>query len=245
MKILFLLVNFLFSICLAKASILNETAGVLSNHHNNQQLFEIIDQVNKKCPEITYVYDLPLKSVKNLPLRVIVFSDSPSEHEFGEPEFKYVANMHGNEVVGREMLIELMVQLCDAYLANNENVMQLIQMTRIHLLATMNPDGWDLAVENEFKQFKSNFSSVENMLVEQGVTNWMVGRANANDVDLNRNFPDLDMWEYRYRDEGKEKFDHLILEASQEINKKHMDCQNRTVNIYTEKIFLISIKITY
>ena len=213
----------------ARGTTLNLNASVLNNHHNNQELYEIIQQVNKKCPEITYVYDLPLKSVRGLPLRVIVFSDSPSEHEIGEPEFKYVGNMHGNEVVGREMLIELIVQLCDSYLANNDNVVRLVQSTRIHILATMNPDGWDTAVESEFKSLADNATTVQQMLREQGVTNWMNGRANANNVDLNRNFPDLDMWEYKYRGEGKEKFDHLVLESSQEINKKHFDCQNKTV----------------
>lgn len=209
-------------------AVLNEKAGELKNHHTNQQIFEIINQVNKKCPDITYVYDLPLKSAKGLPLKVIAFSDNPQKHEFGEPEMKYISNMHGNEVVGREMLVELMVQLCDAYLNSNQNVIDLIQSTRIHLLATMNPDGWDIAVNTEYENFKDKFSSVEEMLRIQGVTNWMAGRANGNNIDLNRNFPDLDVWEYKYKGEGKEKFDHLVLESSQEINEKHLDCQNKT-----------------
>ncbi len=229
MKFIFFVNTFFLIYSLVHGSVLNKTSTVLDNHHNNQQLLEILEQVHKKCPHITHLYDLPRNSVKGLPLKVIVFSDKPAEHEFGEPEFKYVGNMHGNEVVGREIMIELMVQLCDAYLSNNPNVVQLVHATRIHLLITMNPDGWDIAVQNEYENFKQNFSSVEEMLKVHGVTNWMMGRANANHVDLNRNFPDLDIWEYKYRDEGKEKFDHLVLESSQEINKKHVDCQNKTV----------------
>jgi hypothetical protein len=218
-------------------SVLNPTSTVLDNHHSNQQVFEIIDKVNKKCPQITHVYDLGLKSVAGIPLRVIAFSDNPTEHEQGEPEFKYVGNMHGNEVVGREMMLELMTQLCDAYLSGNENVIQLIHTTRIHLLTTMNPDGWDLAVNNEFKSTNGKFKSVNDMLHEQGVLDWMVGRQNANGIDLNRNFPDLDQYEYKYTSEGKQKFDHLVAEASQEINEKHLDCQNKTVNFYKLFIF--------
>jgi hypothetical protein len=122
-------------------STLNKTAMVLNNHHNNEELFDIIHRVNKKCSNITYVYDLDLKSVKGTPLRVIVFSINPDKHELGKPEFKYVGNIHGNEVVGRELIIELMVQLCESYLSGDKNIAKLISLTRIHLLASMNPDG--------------------------------------------------------------------------------------------------------
>ena len=212
------------------ASILNEEASILGNHHTNEEVFDIIEQVNKKCPDITYVYDLGLKSVKGIPLRVIVFSDNPTQHEVGEPEFKYVGNMHGNEVIGRELMLELMVQLCDSFLAGQENVVKLLTSTRIHLLTTMNPDGWEMAVDNEFENLNTkNFSSKEEMLRESGVNDWMVGRQNAKNVDLNRNFPDLDKYYYEYVSEKKNKFDHLIEEASQEINQVHKDCQGKPV----------------
>ena len=198
----FFLLVLISSISLINATFLNKNAAHLDNHHTNQELFDLIEQVNKKCPNITHVYDLELKSVKGLPLRVIAFSDSPSVHEFGEPEFKYVGNMHGNEVIGREILIELMIQLCDSYLAGQPNVMDLIQTTRIHLLPSMNPDGWDIAVENEFKRVKNVFGSVADMLKSRGVKHWMHGRANAKSIDLNRNFPDLDQYEYKYQSEG-------------------------------------------
>jgi len=211
-----------------EASILKEEATILGNHHSNEEVFDIIDQVNKKCPDITYVYDLGLKTVQGTPLRVIVFSDNPTQHEIGEPEFKYVGNMHGNEVIGRELMLELMVQLCDSYLANQENVVKLLTSTRIHLLTTMNPDGWQMAVDNEFENLNTkNFSSKEEMLRESGVNDWMVGRQNAKNVDLNRNFPDLDKYYYEYVAEKKNKFDHLIEEASEEINQVHKDCQGK------------------
>ena len=62
-----------------------------------------------------------------------------------EPEFKYVGNMHGNEVVSREVLLKLAVDLCDRYLAGDKMVHKLLSTTRVHIMPTMNPDGWEIA----------------------------------------------------------------------------------------------------
>ena len=37
----------------------------------------------------------------------MVVSASPYEHMIGKPDVKYVANMHGNEAVGRELMLHL------------------------------------------------------------------------------------------------------------------------------------------
>ena len=64
-----------------------------------------------------------------------------------EPEFKYVANMHGNEVLGRELLLGLAHYLCDQFKSGDKEIEKLLGETRIHLLPSLNPDGWQLATD--------------------------------------------------------------------------------------------------
>jgi len=137
-------------------------------YHHHKELLSFLAFYGHHYPNITRVYTIG-QSVQGRNLTAIEISDNPGMHEPGEPEFKYVGNMHGNEVVGRELLLLLVKYLCEGY-GLDKRVTRLINNTRIHILPTMNPDGFEQSHEGD----------------KQSIN----GRSNAHGKDLNRNFPD-------------------------------------------------------
>nr|XP_054410954.1 carboxypeptidase Z isoform X4 [Pongo abelii] len=109
-----------------------------------------------------------------------------------EPEVKLIGNIHGNEVAGREMLIYLAQYLCSEYLLGNPRIQRLLNTTRIHLLPSMNPDGYEVAAAEG-----------------AGYNGWTSGRQNAQNLDLNRNFPDLTSEYYRLAETRGARSDHI------------------------------------
>ena len=141
-------------------------------YHNYEDTTKLLHEFASKYPDITRLYSIG-ESVQGRKLWVMEISNKPGKHQVGVPEFKYIANMHGNEAVGRESLLKLIKEFCEGYKTDPE-IKRLIKTTRIHLMPSMNPDGFELA-------FNSGTDSKRD---------WLLGRSNANNVDLNRNFPD-------------------------------------------------------
>lgn len=111
-----------------------------------------------KYPQIMKLISVG-KTVQGRDLWVVKISDNVQVDEV-EPEFKYISSMHGDEIVGRELMQILIEDIGAAYSSGDKEVIKLVNASEIYIMPSMNPDG------SEIPQ-----------------------RGNGNNVDLNRNFP--------------------------------------------------------
>lgn len=125
-----------------------------------EEITASIKAVVKTYPEIMSLESIG-KSVSGRELWMVKVSDNVAMDEL-EPEFKYISSMHGDEIVGRELMILFLNDLGENYRAGNKQAVELINNTELFIMPSMNPDG------SERRR-----------------------RANDHGYDLNRNFPDF------------------------------------------------------
>lgn len=150
--------------------LVREPALIELVYHNYDDMTRLLKNISNRFPELVNLYSIGT-SVQGRELWVVrVSKDVENEDQLLKPNVKLVANMHGNEAVGKELLLQLLVYLVNSYPANKQ-VKYLLESTYIHLMPSMNPDGFEAANEGQCSRGR--------------------GRGNANGFDLNRNFPDF------------------------------------------------------
>jgi murein tripeptide amidase MpaA len=116
-----------------------------------------MQQIAAQYPNICQLVQFG-SSVQNRPLLMMKISDNVMVDE-NEPELKYISSIHGDEVVGYDMLIRL-IQLLTSQYGIDPRITNIVNNTEIWINPMLNPDGYAA-----------------------------VSRYNANGIDLNRNFP--------------------------------------------------------
>ena len=139
-----------------------------SQYIHYDELGEVLRKLTSTYANVSKLHSVG-RSTENRQLWAVQISDKVNEIEPGEPMVKYVANMHGNEPVGRQLLIYLIEYLLVNY-GQDDRVTHLLDSTNIFIMPSMNPDGFEMS--------------------EPGDCLGVTGRENANFVDLNRDFPD-------------------------------------------------------
>ncbi|MBC7427817.1 MAG: DUF2817 domain-containing protein [Bacteriovorax sp.] len=118
-----------------------------------------LKSVTDKYPNLARMFSIG-KSVKGRDLWMVKLSKNVKVDD-NRPEFKYIANMHGDEIVGRELMVKLIKDLLANY-GKDPVITNLLDRSQIYIMPSMNPDG------------------------AASVT-----RGNAKNIDLNRDFPDF------------------------------------------------------
>jgi carboxypeptidase D len=129
-----------------------------TSYHTYETLTTDLHTIGFANPNLVRVMSIG-QSVQGRDLWNVKITDNPGAEE-DEPEVGFIAAMHGDEVVGKEMCFSLIQYLTENY-GVDPRVTDLVDNTEIWIMPSMNPDGTAMAQ-----------------------------RYNAHGVDLNRDFPD-------------------------------------------------------
>jgi len=137
----------------------------MGGYTDYKNLTNFLNTMEKRYPTIAKKIIIG-KSAAGKDIQGIRITKNPNIRE-NEPEVKYIANIHGDEVVGREITIYFINELLTNYntypvTPKSQRIIDLIDNTDIYIIPSMNPDGFDYS-----------------------------RRTNLHGRDLNRNFPDL------------------------------------------------------
>ncbi|XP_021712458.1 carboxypeptidase D-like [Aedes aegypti] len=110
-------------------------------YETNDELQDLLARLQKDNPTLVKVHSIG-SSLENRPLLVVeIRPNIDRPRPLLMPMFKYVANMHGDETIGRELLIYLAQYLVNNY-AQDPEIGALVNSTAIFLMPSMNPDGF-------------------------------------------------------------------------------------------------------
>ncbi|RNA28132.1 carboxypeptidase D [Brachionus plicatilis] len=143
---------------------------LLEEYHDYNALKKLLETFHRSFSNISKLSSIG-KSVQNRDLLVFQITDEINRIEPGEPSVKLIANTHGDEAVGREMLINLIYHLLTNY-GKDEKITHLINSTNIFIIPSANPDGFE---KIKRKKFSCNLNA----------------GLNSNNIDIELNFPDI------------------------------------------------------
>ena len=107
-------------------------------YHSYDQMTAFLQDMTARYPTKAALYRIGQTEAGRTLWAMALSSYAPNKHILLRPEVKYIANMHGNEVVGLEMLLYLIEYLLTS---NDQQVIELMNHSRIWIMPSMNPDG--------------------------------------------------------------------------------------------------------
>lgn len=108
---------------------------------NYDELTNLFRKLETEHPHLVKLHTVG-RSVQNRELWTLEINGNVGNRTLLTPLFKYVANMHGDESVGRQLIIMLAEYLVRNY-GKDARVTRLVDTTDIYLMPSMNPDGYE------------------------------------------------------------------------------------------------------
>lgn len=146
-----------------------EETETYKTYYSYVELTRRLNSLARRYPHIANLSSIG-RSIEGRELWVMRVTKESSADVPGKPKFKYVGNMHGDETISRQVLVYLIEYLLKSY-GGDQRVTELVNNTDIYIMPSMNPDGFEKAVEGDCGGRAG-------------------GRNNAKNMDLNRRFPD-------------------------------------------------------
>lgn len=132
---------FVITFCESRVLRVDEKFLHPAKYHDYDDLTNLFSQLTENFPGLAKVETIG-KSVNQREIWTIHINTNLSNRTLLTPMFKYVANMHGDETVGRELVIYMAQYLLYNY-GKDPRVTQLVNNTDIYLVPSMNPDGFE------------------------------------------------------------------------------------------------------
>ncbi|MCO4793499.1 MAG: succinylglutamate desuccinylase/aspartoacylase family protein [Bacteriovoracaceae bacterium] len=161
------------SIDLNSEQSINKNRAIFADYPTPEEIEKVLKDLLKKHSNIMKLESLG-KSNEGRDVWAVKISDNVNVDEV-EPEVKYIANMHGNEIVGRELMVILIKDILESYQKGDQRIKNLVDNREIYIVPTMNPDG-----------------------------SRKMRRGNAKWIDLNRDFPDFTTQDNQNTPDGRE-----------------------------------------
>lgn len=111
------------------------------HYHSDAELSDLFAKLVKDYPNLARLHSIGT-SLEGRELLVIEINQNVRQRSLLTPMFKYVANMHGDETIGRELMIYLAQYLLSNY-GKVPEITNLVDTIDIFLMPSMNPDGFN------------------------------------------------------------------------------------------------------
>jgi hypothetical protein len=139
------------------------------------------------------------------PIYAVKISDNVHVNE-DEPAVLFIGHIHGEEILGIEIIDSLLHKLTDGYVQNLPHVRYWVQQMQIYIIPSMNPDGLAVVMDGRDVTYRKNGyvpPIVDHCTIFPGV-GW-----DSCGVDLNRNFDTNWLWgDTLWQPGGNEPYDY-------------------------------------